>query len=429
MERLATGDPGFPAAFETLLSEARETTARVDQPVAAIIADVRARGDAALIDYTARFDRTALTAQTLRVSAAEISAAAASIPVALMTALDLAASRIEAFHRAQLPRDIEITDAAGLTMGMRWGALDAVGLYVPGGKAAYPSSVLMNAIPARVAGVARVAMCVPAPDGLLNPLVLAAAQRAGVNEIYRIGGAQAVAALAYGTATIAPVDRIVGPGNAYVAEAKRQVFGRVGIDGIAGPSEVVILADATNNAGHVAMDLLAQAEHDEAAQSILITDSGAFADAVAAAVTTALQSLPRADIARASWDAHGAIILVRDWDEAITLVNRLAPEHLQLMLPAPEEIFAKIRHAGAAFLGPWCPEAVGDYIAGPNHVLPTGRTARFASGLSVYDFLKRTTWVAATQDSLNTVGPAAVALAETEGLTAHARSVALRLGR
>ena len=429
MKRLATTDVNFAAAFDALLSEARETTESVDQPVAAIIADVRARGDAALIDFSSTFDRVKLTPQTIRISAAEIDAAAVAIPASLLAALDLAAIRIEAFHRAQLPADIRTTDAAGLTLGMRWGALDAVGIYVPGGKAAYPSSVLMNAIPARVAGVARVAMCVPTPGGVLNPLVLAAARRAGVTEVYRVGGAQAVAALAYGTATIAPVDRIVGPGNAYVAEAKRQVFGHVGIDGIAGPSEVVILADATNNPHHVAMDLLAQAEHDEAAQSILFTNDPAFADTVAAAVETALQSLPRAAIARASWDAHGAIILVRDWDEAIPFVNKLAPEHLQLMLPDPEKIFGQIRHAGAAFLGPWCPEAVGDYIAGPNHVLPTGRTARFASGLSVYDFLKRTTWVAADQAALHQVGPAAIALAESEGLTAHARSIALRLGQ
>ena len=288
-----------------------------------------------------------------------------------------------------------MTDAAGLTLGMRWTPLDAVGLYVPGGKAAYPSSVLMNAMPARVAGVPRVAMCVPSPDGVLNPLVLAAARRAGVAEIYRVGGAQAIAALAYGTATIAPVDRIVGPGNAYVAEAKRQVFGRVGIDAIAGPSEVVVLADAANDPRRVAVDLLAQAEHDEAAQAILITDDAGFADAVAAAVAAELPTLPRAAIAGASWQAHGAIIVVRDWDEAAALVNRLAPEHLQLMLRDPEPVFARIRHAGAVFLGALCPEAVGDYVAGPNHVLPTGRTARFASGLSVFDFLKRTTWVAA----------------------------------
>jgi len=429
MKRLDTAAPGFPAAFDALLAEARETTENVEEAVAAIIAAIRARGDAALIDYTNRFDRLPLTAKTLRVSAAEIETARAQVPRDLLDALDLAASRIEAFHRAQLPADLRMTDAAGLTLGMRWGALDAVGLYVPGGKAAYPSSVLMNAIPARVAGVSRVAMCVPTPDGILNPLVLAAAHRAGVTEIFRVGGAQAVAALAYGTATIAPVDRIVGPGNAYVAEAKRQVFGRVGIDGIAGPSEVVILADASNDPSRIALDLLAQAEHDEAAQSILITDNAAFADRTAAAVATELQTLPRAAIAGASWDAHGAIILVRNWEEAIALVNRLAPEHLQLMLPDPDAVFAKVRHAGAAFLGAWCPEAVGDYIAGPNHVLPTGRTARFASGLSVFDFLKRTTWAAADQQALGRIGPAAVALAEAEGLGAHARSIAVRLGQ
>jgi histidinol dehydrogenase len=300
---------------------------------------------------------------------------------------------------------------------------------VPGGKAAYPSSVLMNAIPARAAGVARIAMCVPAPGGVLNPLVLAAARRAGVSEIYRIGGAQAVAALAYGTASIAPVDRVVGPGNAYVAEAKRQVFGRVGIDSIAGPSEVVVLADAANDPRRIAVDLLAQAEHDEAAQSILITDDAAFGDAVAASVATELASLPRAAIAGSSWDAHGAVIVVADWAEAVRLVDRLAPEHLQLMLRDPEGVFAKVRHAGAVFLGAFCPEAVGDYVAGPNHVLPTGRTARFASGLSVFDFLKRTTYVAASQAALDQVGPAAVALAEAEGLQAHARSIAIRLGQ
>ncbi len=429
MKRFVTTDPGFQAAFTALLSEARATTERVDQRVAAIISDVRARGDTALIDYSARFDRVQLTSGTIRVTTAEIDTATTSIPTPLMEALDLAATRIEAFHRVQLPANIETTDAAGLTLGMRWGALDAVGIYVPGGKAAYPSSVLMNAIPARVAGVGRVAMCVPTPGGVLNPLVLAAARRAGVTEIHRVGGAQAIAALAYGTETIAPVDRIVGPGNAYVAEAKRQVFGRVGIDGIAGPSEVVILADSTCDTRHVAIDLLAQAEHDEAAQSILITNSAAFADQVAAAVTRELRSLPRAAIAQASWDTHGAIIVVRDWNEAITLVNRLAPEHLQIMLPEPKEIFAKIRHAGAAFLGLWCPEAVGDYIAGPNHVLPTGRTARFSSGLSVFDFLKRTTWVAASQQSLAQIAPAAISLAEAEGLTAHARSMAVRLGK
>ncbi len=427
MIRLSTQQPDFEARFAAFLNAARDTEAAVSGPVAAILADVRARGDAAVIAATARFDRLTLTPATLRIPAAEIAAAVAAVPPALTAALDLAATRIEAFHRAQRPVDLQQTDAAGLTLGMRWGALDAVGLYVPGGKAAYPSSVLMNAIPARIAGVGRVAMCVPTPDGITNPLILAAAHRAGVTEIYRIGGAQAIGALAYGTASIAPVDRIVGPGNAYVAEAKRQVFGRVGIDSIAGPSEVVILADAANDAAVVAMDLLAQAEHDEAAQSILITDSAALADAVAAAVAATLPSLPRQAIAGASWDAHGAILLVRDWDEATALVNRLAPEHLELLLADPAPVFAAVRHAGAVFLGAHAPEAVGDYVAGPNHVLPTGRTARFASGLSVFDFLKRTTWVAADRAALEAVGPAAVALAEAEGLHAHARSIALRL--
>jgi histidinol dehydrogenase len=428
MIRLSISDPAFDARFAALLSQARETTETVDRAVAAILADVRARGDAAVIEYTARFDRMVLTADRLRVSSAEVDAAVAGIPAELAAALDLAATRIEAFHQAQLPADLRMTDAAGVTMGMRWTSLDAVGLYVPGGKAAYPSSVLMNAIPARAAGVSRIAMCVPTPDGVLNPLVLAAARRAGVSEIYRIGGAQAVAALAYGTASIAAVDRIVGPGNAYVAEAKRQVFGRVGIDNIAGPSEVVVLADARNDPRRIAVDLLAQAEHDEAAQSILITDDAGFADAVAAAVLAELPTLPRAAIAGASWDAHGAVIVVENWDQAAGLVDRLAPEHLQLMLRDPEAVFARVRHAGAVFLGAFCPEAVGDYVAGPNHVLPTGRTARFASGLSVFDFLKRTTFVSATQAALEAIGPAGVALAEAEGLQAHARSIALRLG-
>jgi histidinol dehydrogenase len=428
MIRLRTSDADFETRFAALLAQARETTESVDKAVAAIIADVRARGDAAVIDCTARFDRMVLTADRLRITPEEIDAAVAGIPAALAAALDLAATRIEAFHRAQLPQDLRMTDAAGVTMGMRWNALDAVGLYVPGGKAAYPSSVLMNAIPAAAAGVPRIAMCVPTPDGVLNPLVLAAARRAGVSEIYRIGGAQAVAALAYGTASIPAVDRIVGPGNAYVAEAKRQVFGRVGIDNIAGPSEVVVLADANNDPRRIAVDLLAQAEHDEAAQSILITDDAAFADAVAAAVLAELPTLPRAAIAGASWDAHGAVILVEDWDQAVALVNRLAPEHLQLMLRDPDAVFARVRHAGAVFLGAFCPEAVGDYVAGPNHVLPTGRTARFASGLSVFDFLKRTTFVSATRAGLEAIGPAGVALAEAEGLQAHARSIALRLG-
>ncbi|MGE0419351.1 MAG: histidinol dehydrogenase [Acetobacteraceae bacterium] len=429
MIRLSTADPGFEPAFRTLLSQARETTETVDAAVAAIIAAIRAHGDAALLDYTARFDRLHLTADRLRITPDEIDAAVAKVSSDLIAAVDLAARRIEAFHKAQLPVDLRMTDADGLTLGMRWVPLDAVGIYVPGGKAAYPSTVLMNAIPARAAGVGRIAMCVPTPDDVMNPLVLAAARRAGVTEIYRVGGAQAVAALAYGTAAIAPVDRIVGPGNAYVAEAKRQVFGHVGIDSIAGPSEVVIVADAANDPRRIAVDLLAQAEHDESAQSILVTDDAAFADAVAAAVATEIPTLPRATIAGASWDSHGAVILVRNWDEAIVLVNRLAPEHLQLMLHDPEPIFARIRHAGAVFLGGYCPEAVGDYIAGPNHVLPTGRTARFASGLSAFDFLKRTTWVSADQAALERIGPAAVALAEAEGLQAHARSIAIRLGQ
>jgi histidinol dehydrogenase len=428
VKRLDTTASDFDAAFAALLDEARETTARVDAAVAGIIADVRARGDDALVDLTTRFDRwSPRDAAALRVTEAEIDAATAAVAPDLMQALDLAAARIEAFHAAQMPRDIALKDAAGLALGMRWGALDAVGLYVPGGKASYPSSVLMNAIPARVAGVRRVAICVPAPDGELNPLVLAAARRAGVSEVWRVGGAQAIAALAWGTNGIAPVDRIAGPGNAFVAEAKRQVFGRVGIDSIAGPSEVVVIADAANDPAHVAMDLLAQAEHDESAQSILITDDAGFADAVAAAVAAALKTLPRAAIAGESWRRHGAAILVRDMAEAAALTNLLAPEHLQIMTADPRAIFATIRHAGAAFLGRFCPEAVGDYVAGPNHVLPTGRTARFASGLSVFDFLKRTTWVEADRTALGKVGPAAVALAKAEGLTAHAESIALRL--
>lgn len=428
MKRLDSAAPGFGPAFAALMSRADAAPA-VSETVREIIAAIRAGGDDALTAYTNRFDRVALTPATLRVTAEEISAATASIPAPLVDALTLAAFRIERFHRAQLPSDFQYTDDAGATLGLRWGPLDSVGLYVPGGKASYPSSVLMNAIPARVAGVRRIAICVPAPDGVLNPLVLAAASLAGVDEIYRIGGAQAVAALAYGTQTIAPVDRITGPGNAYVAEAKRQVFGQVGIDSIAGPSEVLILADAAQNPTHLALDLLAQAEHDEDAQAILITDSAELADAVEAAVDATLGRLPRGKIAGASWARHGAIILVHNWDEAADLANRIAPEHLQLMLADPTPLFAKIRHAGAIFLGAATPEAIGDYVAGPNHVLPTMGTARFASGLSVYDFLKRTTWVALDDAALAAIGPAAIALAESESLTAHAQSVAVRLGK
>jgi len=428
MKRIATRDADFAAQFEALVNDARETTARVDQAVAEIIADVRSRGDAALCEYTERFDRLKLTADAIAITQAEVDAAIALVPQELLAALDVAAVRIERFHRAQMPSDLRLEEP-GMILGMRWNALDGVGIYVPGGKAAYPSSVLMNALPARVAGVARIAMCVPTPGGVLNPLVLAAARRAGVSEIYRVGGAQAVAALAYGTATIAPVDRIVGPGNAYVAEAKRQVFGRVGIDGVAGPSEIVVVADATNDPRLVAIDLLAQAEHDEAAQSILITDDAGFADAVAEAVAREIPTLPRAAIAGASWEQHGAIILVRSLDEVPALIDRLAPEHLELMLTDSAAMFARIRHAGAVFMGRFCPEAIGDYVGGPNHVLPTGRTARFASGLSVFDFIKRTTWIEGDENGLSEIGPAAVLLAEAEGLQAHARSVALRLNR
>jgi histidinol dehydrogenase len=427
MRRLDTTTHDFEAGFAALLGRAAGVGPAVAEAVREILARVRRDGDAAVVDYTNQFDRVQLGVADLRVTPEEIAAAAAGISAELKAALVLAAGRIEAFHKAQLPADVKFTDAAGATLGLRWGPLDAVGIYVPGGKACYPSSVLMNAIPARVAGVGRIAMCVPAPDGVLNPLVLAAAALAGVTEIYRIGGAQAVAALAYGTALIQPVDRIVGPGNAYVAEAKRQVFGQVGIDSIAGPSEVLVLADAANDPAHVALDLLAQAEHDEAAQAILITDDAAFADAVAQAVAAALANMPRKAIAGASWRAHGAIVLVRDWGEAVNLANRIAPEHLQIMLAEAEGVFENIRHAGAVFLGRNCPEAIGDYVAGPNHVLPTSGTARFASGLSVYDFLKRTTYVALGDGALAKIGPAAVALAAAEGLTAHAQSVAVRL--
>jgi histidinol dehydrogenase len=425
---LATTHAYFEADFARLLARA-VTEPQVSDTVKEIIAKVRRDGDAAVIDYTNKFDRVRLGLKEIAITADEIAAATAAISPELRDALALAAARIEAFHRAQMPRDIEFTDRTGTTLGMRWGALDAVGIYVPGGKASYPSSVLMNAIPAKVAGVKRIAMCVPAPDGVLNPLVLAAASLAGVTEIYRIGGAQAVAALAYGTALISKVDRITGPGNAYVAEAKRQVFGQVGIDSIAGPSEVLILADAANNPAFLALDLLAQAEHDEDAQSILITDDATLAQAVLAEVDKALATLPRGQIAATSWQLHGAVILVQDWDEAVALANRIAPEHLQLMVADAKTLFGQIRHAGAVFLGGNCPEAIGDYVAGPNHVLPTSGTARFASGLSVYDFMKRTSWVALEDRALQAIGPAAVALAEAESLTAHGASVAARLAK
>ena len=429
MKRLTSTQADFRAAFKRLLAERDSDTARVDGPVTEILAAVRKHGDEALCEFTNRFDRTSVTPATLRITPEEIAAACADVSPELLEALEVAATRIESFHKAQMPADMKYVDDAGVTLGMRWTALDSVGLYVPGGKAAYPSSVLMNAIPAHVAGVGRIAMCVPTPDGVLNPLVLAAARRAGVTEIYRVGGAQAVGAMAYGTATIAPVDRVVGPGNAYVAEAKRQVFGTVGIDSIAGPSEVVVIADGNNDPRAIALDLLAQAEHDPMAQSILITPDAGMADKVAQAVATELETLPRAAIARASWDAHGAIITVRDLDEAAGLVNEIAPEHLELMIDNPQPVFDRVRHAGAIFVGRYCPEAIGDYVGGPNHVLPTSRTARFSSGLSVFDFIKRTTFIEAQAESLRRIGPAAVSLAEAEGLDAHALSVAVRLAK
>jgi histidinol dehydrogenase len=428
MKRLNCADPDFEARFVPLIARAQGAEPDVAEAVRGIIAHVRRDGDAAVIDYTNRFDRVTIRLGNIQIKPEEIDEAAAGIAPELADALALAATRIEAFHRAQMPADIATTDATGATLGLRWSAIDSVGIYVPGGKASYPSSVLMNALPARAAGVQRIAMCVPAPDGNLNPLVLAAAKLAGVTEIYRVGGAQAVAALAYGTAIIHPVDKITGPGNAFVAEAKRQVFGKVGIDSIAGPSEVLIIADGANNPDHIALDLIAQAEHGEDSQCMLITDDEGLADQVAKSVETLLAGLERGTIAAASLAAHGAIILVKTWAEAANLANRIAPEHLQLMLAAPDDLFGKIRHAGAVFLGRNCPTAIGDYIAGPNHTLPTSGTARFASGLSVFDFLKRSSYVAVTDDSVRAIGPAAVALARSESLTAHAASIAARLG-
>jgi len=427
--RLTRSDPGFEARFAALLSAKREVAEDVEAAVRAIVDDVRRRGDAALVVYTARFDRVTLTPDRLRITAAEFDAAEAAVPAEAMAALRFARDRIEAFHRRQLPKDDRYRDALGVDLGLRWTPIDAVGLYAPGGTAAYPSSVLMNAVPAKVAGVPRVALVVPSPDGHLNPLVLAAARLAGVEEIYRVGGAQAVAALAYGTETIPAVAKIVGPGNAYVAAAKRLVFGTVGIDMIAGPSEVLVIADGDNDAAWIAADLLAQAEHDAAAQSILVTDSSALADAVEAAVTAQLATLPRAEIAAASWRDHGAVIVVDDLSAAVDLANRIAPEHLELAVADPEALLPGIRNAGSVFLGRYTPEAIGDYVAGPNHVLPTARSARFSSGLSVFDFLKRTTLLGLGPDQLRALAGPAITLAEAEGLDAHARSVAIRLNR
>ena len=426
---LDTTQPDFAKAFANLLAHMRETGADVSSAVATIIAEVKLRGDGALFDYTKRFDRFPLTAENLRVSANEIAEAKATVPAETLAALKVAADRIEAFHRRHKPKDDLYTDETGVTLGARWTPVDAAGLYVPGGLAAYPSSVLMNAIPAKIAGVKRLVAATPAPDGKLNPLVLAAADLVGVNEIYRIGGAQAIAALAYGTKTIAPVDKIVGPGNAYVAAAKRQVFGQVGIDSIAGPSEVLIIADKANDPAWIAADLLAQAEHDETAQSILITDDEMFARAVAIAVERQLATLPREKIARASWEAHGAIIRVRTLDEAPALADRIAAEHLQICTADPQALAARVRHAGAIFLGAHTPEAIGDYVGGPNHVLPTARAARFSSGLSVLDFMKRTTILGCTREALSALGPSAATLANAEGLDAHARSIRIRLNK
>ena len=426
--RLATADSDFVARFKALTGVEREGQEDVRQAVAAILADVRSRGDAAVIEHTQRFDRLELTSTTLRIREAEIEAAVAACSAEQRAALDLAAERIRAFHALQVPDDRDDTDASGVRLGVRWTAVDAAGLYVPGGTAAYPSSVLMNAIPAKVAGVERLVMVVPTPIGRINALVLAAARIAGIDEIYRIGGAQAVAALAYGTETIAPVDIIVGPGNAYVAEAKRQVFGVVGIDMIAGPSEILVVADGANDPAWIAADLLSQAEHDGAAQAILITDDAGFADRVTAEVDAQLAELPRAAIAGSSWRDHGVVIVVGDLEaEAPALINAIAPEHLELAVADPRPLFAAVRHAGSIFLGRHTPEALGDYVAGPNHVLPTGRSARFSSGLGVLDFMKRSTFIDCSAAGLAAIGPAAVTLATAEGLEAHARSVAIRL--
>ena len=424
---LDTSSAEFEGAFAAFLAMKREVAADVEQASRRIVDDVASRGDVALIEATRKFDRLDLDAARLRVSAGEIERAVKACDRETVAALELARDRIESFHRRQLPKDERFTDALGVELGWRWSAVESVGLYVPGGTAAYPSSVLMNAVPAKVAGVGRVVMVVPSPDGRLNPLVLAAANLAGVSEIYRVGGAQAVAALAYGTATIAPVAKIVGPGNAYVAAAKRLVFGKVGIDMIAGPSEVLVIADRSANAAWIAADLLAQAEHDANAQSILITDDAALASDVARAVETQLVTLPRAEIARASWQEFGGIIKVKTIDESVRLADALAAEHLEIMTADPEALAAKIRNAGAVFLGSHTPEAIGDYVGGSNHVLPTARSARFSSGLGVLDFLKRTSILKCGPDQLRQLGPAAMTLGKAEGLDAHSRSVGIRL--
>ena len=429
MRRLDASAPGFAAEFDALVNDRRESDSDVSSDVAAIIARVKAEGDAALADYTAKFDRFDLDASGWSISKAECAAAYAALAPDLRDALNLAADRIRAYHAEQLPEDRDYRDATGARLGARWNAVDAAGVYVPGGRAAYPSSVLMNILPAKVAGVGRIVMMTPTPGGEINPVVMAAAHIGGVDEIWRIGGAQAVAALAYGTDKIAPVDVVTGPGNAWVAEAKRQVYGVVGIDMVAGPSEIVVVADAQNDPRVIAADLLSQSEHDPTSQSILFTDDAAFADAVVAAVDAIIPTLSTAATMRQSWDANGAIVIVPALADAIPLCDRLAPEHLELAVDAADAdaLFAKVRHAGSVFLGRQTPEAIGDYVAGPNHVLPTGRRARFSSGLSVSDFMKRTSFLALDDASLAAIGPAAVALAGAEGLPAHALSVSQRL--
>ena len=425
--RLNSADADFADALDELLARPREAQADVAGETARIVADIRDNGDTALLRYTARLDGfEAESVDALRVPEEDIEAARRDCPAGLIDALEAAENRIAAYHARQMPEPLSYVDAAGVRLGARWTPLDAVGLYVPGGTAAYPSSVLMNAIPARIAGVGRIAMAVPAPGGSVAPLVLAAAAIAGVAEIWRIGGAQAVAALAWGTGTIRPVDKIAGPGNAWVAEAKRQVFGRVGIDLIAGPSEILVVADAANDPAWIAADLLSQAEHDTAAQSILIADDRRFADAVVEAAEAQLATLPRAEIARTSWRDRGAVIVVGSLDEAPALIDRIAPEHLELAVEDPDGLAERVRHAGAIFLGRHTPEAIGDYVAGPNHVLPTAGSARFASGLGVLDFMKRTSIVGCDEASFSAIAPAAVSLARAEGLDAHALSLTIR---
>lgn len=428
MQRLKSSDPDFARAFARLVKDRRESDENVARDVQTIIEDVRLRGDEALAEYTAKFDGHSPAEDGWRIAPEACREAFDALKPDLRAALELAAQRIRAYHEAQLPEDRDYTDATGMRLGARWSAVDGAGLYVPGGRAAYPSSLLMNAIPAKVAGVGRLVVVTPTPKGEANPLVLAAAHLAGADEVWCVGGAQAVAALAYGTRRIKPVDVITGPGNAWVAEAKRQLFGIVGIDMVAGPSEILVIADGRNDPQWIAADLLSQAEHDPVAQSILITDDAAFADQVADMIGVEIAMLPTAKVAKASWDGYGVIIVVDSLDEAPALANALAAEHVEIATDDPQALFDKIRHAGSVFLGRMTPEAIGDYVAGPNHVLPTGRRARFSSGLSVLDFMKRTSFIAATDASLAAVGPAAIALADAEGLAAHARSIELRLG-